>query len=29
MISVFPLELFWTAGAFLMLMAFLLAAAPE
>jgi hypothetical protein len=29
MISALPLELFWLAGAFIMLMAFMLAAAPE
>jgi hypothetical protein len=29
MVSVLPPELFWLAGAFIMLMAFLLAAAPE
>jgi hypothetical protein len=29
MISIIPTELFWMAGAFIMLMAFLLAAAAE
>jgi hypothetical protein len=29
MVLILPLELFWLAGAFIMLMAFMLAAAPE